>query len=157
MKEWFAGLNQREQMSVLVLGLVVALYLLYMLVWSPLNDLRDDMARQNRGVAGALKRVDALASEVIQLRQDGGTRTPRRNLTALVNQSTAQYALEVSRLQPNSSGELQVRLEGAAFDDLIAWLHQLEFGHSLLLREVSITQSGATGRVNATVRIGQAG
>ena len=65
--------------------------------------------------------------------------------------------LPVSRLQPNSRREIQVRLESAAFDDLIAWLHQMEYGERLLVREVSITQAGSAGRVNATVRIAQAG
>ena len=33
-------------------------------------------------------------------------------------QVAKQFILQVSRLQPNSRGEIQVRLEGAAFDDL---------------------------------------
>lgn len=156
MKDWFEQLNQREQLSVLVLGMVLVLYLLIMLIWSPLDEMRDDMARQNRGVAGSLKRVDAMASEVMSLRQNGNAKAPRRNLTALINRTTAEHKLEVSRLQPNSRGEIQVRLEGAAFDDLLAWFHQLEYDLSLLLREISITQSGTSGRVNATVRVGQA-
>jgi type II secretory pathway component PulM len=155
-KDWFEQLNQREQLSVLVLGMVLVLYLLIMLIWSPLDEMRDDMARQNRGVAGSLKRVDAMASEVMSLRQNGNAKAPRRNLTALINRTTAEHKLEVSRLQPNSRGEIQVRLEGAAFDDLLAWFHQLEYDLSLLLREISITQSGTSGRVNATVRVGQA-
>jgi len=65
--------------------------------------------------------------------------------------------LQVSRLQPNSRGEIQVRLENAAFDDLLQWLHQMEYREGLLVREVSVTQTGAVGRVNATVLIGQAG
>jgi type II secretory pathway component PulM len=125
-KDWFEQLNQREQLSVLVLGMVLVLYLLIMLIWSPLDEMRDDMARQNRGVAGSLKRVDAMASEVMSLRQNGNAKAPRRNLTALINRTTAEHKLEVSRLQPNSRGEIQVRLEGAAFDDLLAWFHQLE-------------------------------
>jgi len=140
----------------MVLVVVVVAYLLFMFVWSPLHEMRDDMERQNRGVAGALKRVDAMASEVIMLRQSGNARAPRRNLTSLINRTTATRQLQVSRLQPNSRGDVQVRLESALFDNLLAWLHELEYEHSLLLLEVSITQSGASGRVNATVRIGQA-
>jgi len=81
----------------------------------------------------------------------------QRNLTSLINQSTARQALQVSRLQPNSRGEIQVRLESAAFDALLAWLYELEYREGLLVREVSITQSGTSGRVNATIRVAQAG
>ena len=157
MRSWFLQLNQREQLSLLALGLALALYLLYMLVWSPLDSARDSLARQNEGVAESLQRVDAMVSEINLLRESGARPGVRRNLTSLINQSTGALALPVSRLQPNSRGEIQVRLENASFDDLLTWLYQMEYREGLLVREVSITQSGSVGRVNATVRIAQAG
>lgn len=156
MKTWFLRLDQREQLSLLLLTFALGLYVLYMLVWSPLDSARDQLALQNRGVSESLQRVDALVSEITQLRDSGGS-SKRRNLTSLINQSTARLQLQVSRLQPNSRGEIQVRLESAAFDDLLLWLHEMEYREALLVREVSITQGGAVGRVNATVRIAQAG
>ena len=157
MKAWFAQLEQREQLSLLVLAVALGLYLVYVLVWSPLDRQRDQLALQNQGVASSLQRVDAMVSEITQLRGSGGRGNQRRNLTSLINQSTARLELQVNRLQPNSRGEIQVRLEGAAFDDLLLWLHEMEYREALLVREVSITQSGTVGRVNATVRIAQAG
>ncbi|MCR9105916.1 MAG: type II secretion system protein M [Gammaproteobacteria bacterium] len=157
MKDWLASLNQREQLSLLVLGVALALYVLYLLVWSPLDERRDALAQQNAALAQSLTRVDAMASEVIQLRSTGANPGARRNLTALINQSTRQQDLPVSRLQPNSRGEIQVRLESAAFDDLLKWLYDMEFKEGLLVKELSVTQAGAVGRVNATVRVAQAG
>jgi type II secretory pathway component PulM len=157
MRSWFLQLNQREQLSLLVLGLAIGLYLLYMLVWSPLDGARDRLAEQNVGVAGSLQRVDAMVSEITRLRESGARPESRRNLTSLINQSTSALGLPVSRLQPNSRGEIQVRFENAAFDDLLTWLYQMEYGEGLLVREVSVTQAGSSGRVNATVRIAQAG
>ena len=75
---------------------------------------------------------------------------------SLINRSTSSFGLQVNRLQPNSRGEVQVRLENAAFDDLVAWLHQMEYRESLIVQEVSITPGGGSGRVNATVRLAQA-
>ena len=116
MRSWFLQLNQREQLSLLVLGLAIGLYLLYVLVWSPLDGARDRLAEQNVGVAGSLQRVDAMVSEITRLRESGARPESRRNLTSLINQSTSALALPVSRLQPNSRGEIQVRFENAAFD-----------------------------------------
>ncbi len=157
MKAWYSQLTQREQLSLLLMALAVALYLLYSVLWSPLDARRDSLQQQNQGVAQSLQRVDAMVSEVMQLRDTGSRTGKRRNLTSLINQSTARHELQVSRLQPNSRGEIQVRLESAAFDDMLAWLYELEFREGLLVREVSVTQSGAAGRVNATVRVAQAG
>ncbi|MEQ9395173.1 type II secretion system protein GspM [Haliea sp.] len=155
MQAWFARLDRREQLSVLVLAAVVGLYLLWVLLWSPVSAMRDRIAEQNAATAAALVRVDTLVAELQQARASSGPGGQRSNLAAVVNQSTGRFGLPVNRLQPGSRGDLQVRLENARFADLIAWLHQLELGEGLLLEEVAITQAGSAGFVNATVRIGQ--
>ncbi len=157
MKQWFAGLTQREQLSLLIMGLALALYLVFVLLLAPLSEARARMAEQNRGVAETLQRVDLLVSQILHLRESGNDSSSRRNLTSLINRSTSSFGLQVSRLQPNSRGEVQVRLENALFDELIAWLHQMEYTEGLLVREASITQAGSAGRVNITVRLAQAG
>jgi type II secretory pathway component PulM len=158
MKQWFAGLTPREQLSLLIMGLALGLYLLLMVLVAPLDRARDRLALQNQGVAQSLQRVDSLVSQLMQLRESGGNRSGALpNLSGLVNRSTSSFDLQVSRLQPNSRGEIQVRLENAAFDDLVAWLHQMEYRDGLRVREASITQAGSAGRVNATVRLAQPG
>ena len=156
MKNWFVQLTQREQLSVLALALAVGIYLVFKLLVSPLGGARDQLALQNESAAASLQRVDGLVSEILSLRDSGAKSVGRRNLTTLINRSTAAVALEVTRLQPNSRGEIQVRFEDASFDDLLRWLHRMEYTENLLVQEVSITQAGAIGRVNATVRVAQA-
>ena len=90
--------------------------------------------------------------------REGGARTgTQRNLTSVINESTSRFQLPVIRLQPNSRGEIQVRVENASFDDVLKWLHEMEYGQSLLVREVSVTPANTAGRVNVTVRIAEAG
>jgi len=157
MKEWFFQRNQREQMSVLVLGAAVSLYLLYMFVWSPLDTRRAQLAVQNAAIAESRVRVDTMVSQLLELRDGGAKAGAKRNLTAVINESTARFQLPVIRLQPNSRGEIQVRVENALFDDVLKWLHEMEYGQSLLVREVSVTPANSAGRVNVTVRIAEAG
>ena len=157
MKEWFSQLNQREQVSLILLSLALLLYLVYMFVWSPLDDNREDLVVQHVAVAESLVRVDAMVSELLQLRSGDGQAGAKRNLMNVINASTGRLQLPVSRLQPNSRGEIQVRLEGASFDDALRWSHEMEYQEGLLLRELSVTQTGTVGRVNITVRIAQAG
>jgi type II secretory pathway component PulM len=157
MKEWFAQLNQREQMSLLLLGLALGLYLIYMFVWLPLDARREQLALQNTAIAESQVRVDAMVSEVLQLRQSGAQSGARRNLMSVINESTGRLQLPVIRLQPNSRGEIQVRVENASFDDVLKWLYEMEYAEGLLVREVSLTQASTVGRVNVTVRIAEAG
>jgi len=156
-KAWFAGLDQREQLSVLLLAVVVALYLLYVLAWSPLDSRRNALAIQNTAIAESRMRVDAMVSQLLELRKNGAGTGARQNLTVEINTSTSRYALPVVRLQPNSRGEIQVRVENAPFDKVMQWLYEVEYEKGLLVREVSLTQASAAGQVNVTVRIAQAG
>jgi type II secretory pathway component PulM len=157
MKAWFAALNQREQMSLLVLGLVLALYLLYLFAWSPLNSKREQLALQNTAMAESRARVDAMVSELLLLRESGVQTGARRSLTTVINESTSRLQLPVIRLQPNSQGEIQVRLENAVFDDVLKWLYEMEYTEHMLVREVSLTQANSAGLVNITARIAEAG
>ena len=157
MKDWFSQLNQREQMSLLVLGVAVSLYLLYLFIWSPLDTRREQLAVQNTAIAESQVRVDAMVSQLLELREGGAKAGAKRNLTSVINESTARFQLPVIRLQPNSRGEIQVRVENASFDDVLKWLHEMEYGQSLLVREVSVTPANTAGRVNVTVRIAEAG
>lgn len=157
MKEWFSQLNQREQLSLLLLGLALLLYLLYTLVLSPLESQQEQLAAQNSAVTESQGRVDAMVSQLLQLRQGGAKAGAKRNLTSVINQSTSRLQLPVIRLQPNSRGEIQVRIENASFNDVLKWLNEMEYTESLLVREVSVTPAASAGRVNITVRIAEAG
>jgi general secretion pathway protein M len=156
-KEWFSQLNQREQLSLLLLGLALLLYLLYILVLSPLESQREQLIAQNSAVTESQGRVDAMVSQLLQLRQGGAKAGAKRNLTSVINQSTSRLQLPVIRLQPNSRGEIQVRIENASFNDVLKWLNEMEYTESLLVREVSVTPAASAGRVNITVRIAEAG
>ncbi|MEQ8801398.1 MAG: type II secretion system protein GspM, partial [Haliea sp.] len=93
MQAWFARLDRREQLSVLVLAAVVGLYLLWVLLWSPVSAMRDRIAEQNAATAAALVRVDTLVAELQQARASSGPGGQRSNLAAVVNQSTGRFGL----------------------------------------------------------------
>ena len=157
MKERFSQLNQREQLSLLLLSLALLVYLLYILVLSPLESEREQLMAQNSAVIESQGRVDAMVSQLLQLREGGAKAGAKRNLTSVINQSTSRLQLPVMRLQPNSRGEIQVRIENASFNDVLKWLNEMEYTESLLVREVSVTPAASAGRVNITVRIAEAG
>ena len=150
---WLERFSPREQLSLLLLGLAVIAWASWMMLWTPLRDARDEMAQRNDATAVVLQRVEAMVSEILALRADGGGAGQRGNLVALINRSTSAAGLAVSRLQPNSRGEVQVRFEAAVFDDLLAWLHRLENEEGVIVGEVAISRAGTPGRVNATVRL----
>lgn len=156
MNKWLLRFNTREQLSLLIMSAAVVLYVLFAWVWSPLDSARDDMALRNQSTVELLQRVDAMVSEVQALKAAGGGNIRQRNLTSLINQTTRSQNLSVTRLQPNSRGDIQVRMEGAPFDDVMKWLHVIELRERLVIQELSLTKAGGSGLINLTVRLSQA-
>ncbi len=155
-KDWFQKFTPREQLYLMGVALAVTLYVMLVMIWQPLAHKRDEMQTRNVQVAEKLARVQAMASEVQQLRSSG---TPRsnRNMNQLINSSTNKFGIRPSRIQPNSRGETQIRFEDVAFSPLLRWLHQIENDQGILIREVAINQGDRGGLVKATIRLGQGG
>ncbi len=156
MKAWFQNLSQREQIYVLVMAAVVALWLVFQLLLAPAAAQRQQMAMNNEAAVALLARVDAKVTQLIGLRASGGAGDDS-NLTATISRSSELAGLPVRRLQPNSRGEVQVRFESVEYDALVRWIYRIEVVDGLVIVDASISQAGRSGGVNATLRLAKAG
>lgn len=155
MKSWFLRFSLREQLALLSMLAAVSLYVLFVVLILPQARARTELAANNAATAATLSRVDAMASEISALREttDRGSRSDRPGLSALLNDSANRYDLQISRMQPNSRGAVQLRLETAGLDALLRWVHHLETGENLLVEELSLNQTSNAGVVSATLRV----
>lgn len=154
LQEWFRKYSAREQAYLLACAVAVSLYILYMGIWQPLVGMRDDMAQRNIATQVKLSNVQAMASELQQLKASGTTRV-RRNMNQLINSSTADLGIRPTRIQPNSRGETSIRFENVNFAELLRWLYHMEYGEGIPVKEVAINQGDRGGLVKATIRLGQ--
>lgn len=152
MKDMFFNMTRREQIYVLVMVAAVGLWLLFTVALAPASAAREAMKASNESAINLLARVDAKATELIRIRQEGSTQN-NGSLVSAVSRSSELAGLPVRRLQPNSRGEVQVRYEAVDYDDLARWLYQVEMVEGLVVVEASITQAGRSGGVNASVRV----
>jgi general secretion pathway protein M len=153
-QEWFQKYTQREQLYLLAVAATVTLYLLLVIIWQPIAGMRDEMAVRNIQVAEQLARVKAIAGELQALKSSGAGQSSL-NMNQLINTSTNQHGIRPSRIQPNSSGETQLRFEAVQFSGLLQWLYEIESTEGVAIREVAINQSDSGGIVKATIRLGQ--
>ena len=152
MKDMFFNMTRREQIYVLVMVAAVGLWLLFTFALAQASAAREAMKASNESAINLLARVDAKATELIRIRQEGSTQN-NGSLVSAVSRSSELAGLPVRRLQPNSRGEVQVRYEAVDYDDLARWLYQVEMVEGLVVVEASITQAGRSGGVNASVRV----
>lgn len=151
--EWFNGLQRREQLSLLVGGGLLVLYLVYVILWSPLVESQQQLRLQNQVARESLVTIKELAAQYKQLSADASSSLSSDSLPTLIDQSVASNGLRMGRFQPMSSGDVQVRFENSSFDNLMQWLNQLEEKHGVVIKDLSINQGNATGLVNASVRL----
>lgn len=152
---WFRARTPSEQVSLVALSVVGFLYCAIVLIINPIAEARDAAVLGNTRVIESKQRVEMMAAELERLRAGGGN-TQAPNLMTLVNRVSQQLALAITRLQPSANGDLQVRFESVVFEDVLAFVYQLESVEGAIVREVTVSQA-QQGRVSATIRFGQGG
>jgi len=147
-------LSLRDQTLLIVLGAVLVLYLLYQMLWRPLATANERLRVQNAAAAQSLANVTQLAAQYRELQHNSGkNQSQGQNLAQVVDQTVAANELHMSRFQPGSNGDVQVRLDNAPFDQVVRWLHQLESTHGVSIKEMSVAPGGGSGLVNISVRL----
>jgi general secretion pathway protein M len=151
----FRELNLRDQTMLLVLAVAVVVYLLFQIVWRPLAASNDSLARANTALRASVQHMSQLAAEFRQLQQAGAANTAAsgESLAQLLDRTVAAQGLKMSRFQPGSTGDVQVRFDNSAFDSVARWLHQLEAEQGVTVRDLSVTPGAAPGLVNVSVRL----
>ncbi len=155
MKEWFNNLKQREQLIVLTGSVVVAVYLLFVLLWRPMASSIDTLHRQNKAAEDTLAEVKQLVVTLSSLNAGGASQQSGsgESLTRVIDNSIKNNSLTMSRFQPSSSGDVQVRFENSSFNNILAWLHDIEINHGVVVKDLSISPGSGSGIVNVSVRL----
>ncbi|MFT5578301.1 MAG: general secretion pathway protein M [Paraglaciecola psychrophila] len=155
-RQWFDTLNSRDQLSVLAGAVAVGLYILIVLLWSPLSQQQQSLVLQNQQAGVSLRNVEALAQQY-QALQGGSAKktnsTGKKNLTSLIDRLVKANGLQMKRFQPSSSGDVQLRFENAVFNNIVMLLHQLETDNAIAIKDLSISPGSAIGLVDISVRL----
>jgi len=150
-REWFETLSTRDQIALMALLGALGLWLFVKVIFIELDGRRAQLSQNNQALAEQLVRVDLKVERLTTLRAGGGEQN--LNLTRTLSQASEANGLAVKRLQPNSRGEVQIRFEGVAFDNLLRFLEQIEAVSGLSVLDASVSSAGQSGGVNATLRI----
>ncbi len=156
LRAWYAGLQQREQRAVMIGTIALAVLLLVGGVLLPLHS-----AVSHAVAAGNTKREDLAwmrinASEIrgnANLVPIDDTEAP----VVLVNRlgQAAGLTDALRGTQPNGTTGVRVQLEGASFDDMIAWLANLDQRYGFAIESITVDRAAKPGIVNASITFAQ--
>lgn len=145
-KAWWQGLNLREQRLVLAMGSASTIFLLYSLVWQPLND---NLANTEKNLASRQALLTWVADNTARyqnVKSVGGKQKSKGSLSSIVNRTANQQQLTITRLQPQGE-TLQVWLDSAPFTQLLFWLEHLANNEGLQVQAIDLTQGENQGEV----------
>lgn len=155
LRQWFQSLARKEQLYLMVLAPLLIAYIIYVLFWQPLVRENQQLATANSAAQLQLQRVQQLSAEYRALQAKGVHGVAEVNLPRLIDTSVARYQLSLKRMQPSASGDVQLRFEDVSFNQLLAWLHELEFEYAVVVKDLSITPTDKAGMVSSSVRLRQ--
>lgn len=157
MKAWFESLQPRERIFVLSAIAVIALAILYLGIWRPLDKAHTAMQASVQTWGSALSELRPLQEQLQSASLSGAQASGNESLVVIIDNSLRQRGLygALQRSQPTAQNGIRVEFENASFDDLILWLGDLATAHGLQLQSGSFSSMAAdnSGRVNATVTL----
>lgn len=145
-KTWWHGLALREQKLVLAMGAAVTVFLLYSLVWQPLNKNLASTKKSLASRQALLTWVDENTARYQSVQSLSGNKPSTGSLSSIVNRTANQQQLTITRMQPQ--GEiLQVWLDSVPFTQLLLWLEHLANKEGLQVQAIDLTKGDAQGEV----------
>ncbi len=155
---WLASLSERERRMVTWGGAAAAVLLFFGAgVW-PLYAAASRLEQRVEQKKQDLQWMRSVAGE-LSAAGPAGTVGAGQSLIVIVDQSarTAGLSGALTGTQPSGTGGVRVRLEGAAFDTVVAWLANLEQQYGLHIESATIDRGAQSGIVNASVILRNAG
>ena len=145
MEQW-QKLNPREQNLVKVGAVFFGILVFYLAVWQPLNDklaLAEKRFAEQKESLVWLQQQSRLVQNVV-----AGGGNSNLNLNQLINSTSRQYGVTISRYQPKNE-DLQVWVEDVPFNGFMQWLNTLVQQHGVVIRQLDI----GAGDVQGTVKV----
>jgi general secretion pathway protein M len=139
LQNWWQSLQKREQQLVQSAAVTIAVAAFYWLLWAPLHQSYQTQQQQLRQVSQQLLQVRSFPAVSAQTKVQG-------SLTDIISSSARSHKVQVSRMQPQND-QMQVMLNDISFDQLLTWLHELQYQHKVSIVQLDLAAADAPGMV----------
>lgn len=145
MKTWWQQLNMREQRLVMAMSAVIGVFVLYGLIWQPLNESIATTKTKVERQQALLAWVEESTQLYQQAKRNGGKSTGA-SLSSIVNRTSRANNITITRMQPQGD-DLQVWIDEISFNQLLSWLEQLATRDNLQVKNIDLSLADQQGVV----------
>lgn len=145
MKTWWQQLNIREQRLVVVMSALISIFILYSLIWQPMNESIETSKLKIERQQELLTWVQESAQRYQQAKRNGG-RSSGESLSSIVNRTSRLEKISITRMQPQGD-DLQVWIDEISFNQLLSWLEKLASRDGLQVKNIDLSKADQQGVV----------
>lgn len=145
MKTWWQQLNIREQRLVVVMSALISIFILYGLIWQPMNESIETSKLKIERQQKLLTWVQESAQRYQQAKRNGG-RSSGESLSSIVNRTSRLEKITITRMQPQGD-DLQVWIDEIPFNQLLSWLEKLASRDGLQVKNIDLSKADQQGVV----------
>ncbi len=147
---WFTGREPNEQVIIAALIFLIIFSLGWLLAWKPVSDWHASATNRLSNARETLDYVKVNQSTARQSKRQTGA--AGGSLIPVLSRAANASGVQLSRLQPEDSGLLNVVLQGQPFDKVFEWMAQLERSNGVTIEQASFKSEERSGYVNAQIR-----
>lgn len=157
-KEYWSGLQPREQRFLVAGGVALVLILIYVLIIDPMSSalsrLRTSVAAQQEELVW-MRQASIEAKQLMAGSPQRSTGRSGQSPMSVIDATARKHGLAkaLKQLSPNGN-KVRVRLEAAAFDAMLQWLGELGEKQGIGVDSLSMERLADPGLVNVTVVLG---
>ncbi len=152
-KEWYNGLDERDQQIALYASIGLFLFIIYFGLLDPLNQ---SVTKMEMKVESQQKTVDWMKRQVSLIRGNNGKSSSSGSqlpLATVVNNTTRSYALPVSRRDSKSPNEMQVWFDNVPFNSFLRWASEIKSKYDVKIITVNIRSRDRDGIASINVKL----
>ncbi len=153
MKLWWAQANSRDQLSLLVLAICFAVFVLFQFVLFPVVEMKTKQETRVAAQEAAYERVKNLAARWKNRDGNNDFSATSAGVERSIEASFAQHGIRVSGFDASGRNGIRVRFDGVSYEKLVGWLYDIEITQSIRLKDVSVAGSSDPGLVSANILI----
>lgn len=154
----YHALDNREK-KILNSGiLVVSIFIIYTLIFKPMND---SIVRLEKSNANNQQLLGWMTQSVASIKgsSSGRSVTKRngRSLNVIINTTASSAQISISRSQPRDNNQYQIWLDKAMFNDLLLWLNILNKDYGIFVSSINLGVTEVKGQVRVNLTFQDSG
>lgn len=158
-RAWWDSLLERERRILSIGGVLVGIFLLYVVIWSPLSNAVSNAktrAQSQQQLLRYLQNAEKLIAQYKALGIATHAEITRADLLSEAQETLSKQGLSsfLKQVQQPTSNQLSLTFDAVPFDHLMAWLENLTTTRGVKVLQLSATRLPEMGMVEVKVVLG---